>query len=161
MLQRFALVPAVVLMTGTLSMTPAPAVSGPTGRAERIIAAAQTCPSWCTFCHAMNNDMWSYPSEFPNNDGYFGCSAGACEWGNCPETEEQMTAEEFGTAIVIATEGSPAEISEILDQHPRRVVLNEQRSAIQIKGCRGEIIAHIPVDPSRLAGLLDIEYGTR
>jgi hypothetical protein len=160
-LKGLAVLPAIIVLAGSHSMAPAGAPEH-SGRAERIRAASNVCPSWCTFCHALNNDMWSYPDNiWPNNDGYFGCSPGACSWGDCPESEEQMTAEEFGTALVIAIEGSAEEIAEILGQHPRRVQLNESRSAIQIKGCRGEVVAHIPIEQARLDGILQLENSTR
>jgi hypothetical protein len=160
-LRYIALVSVMVLATTAETSRRVASASVSSARARQIqaVLAAGLCPSWCTYCAISGDKTISYPTQiYPNNDGYFDCSVGPCEWGNCGDTEEDMlTVLDVATAIVVSTEGSAQEIQGIITLHPTRVLLNEIRSAIQIKGCKGAIVVNIPIDAARFMQLLNLQ----
>lgn len=58
-----------------------------------------------------------------------------------------------------AKAGDPREMEILIRDHPESVTLNAERSAVQVKGCRGDVIAHIPLTPSQFAALMQQRAG--
>jgi len=85
------------------------------------------------------------------------CRSGSCDTKHGDCTLAQGSSRTFGKDIEMVRgtieRGDPAAIAGILKQFPQRVVVNVERSAIQVLGCTGEVAAHIPLSNALVADI--------
>lgn len=62
----------------------------------------------------------------------------------------EMSFPELWNAVRLA---SGEELRHLADRFPTRIKLNAERAAIQIHGCKGALVAHIPLEPAQLSAV--------
>lgn len=135
---------ALVLLASVvlLGSSPRAATSSP-AREAAIRAAMFHCPYVCTLC-AHYDDYTSAGSSNGNlQQPIAGCEFGFCTGDACDLGE--FSPRDRAEAIVVASAGSPDEIAALLERFPDNVHINMERGAVQITGCSGAIIAHVPL----------------
>lgn len=110
------------------------------------------CDNDCgaTNCSSFQHDMWTKEiSSTGWTGGIHGCQAGSCEGHGHEECQALLgssgTAGDALDAVWLEARGGDArKISHVLRTHPA-VRLNRQRRAVQLLGCGGIVVAHLPL----------------
>ena len=101
------------------------------------------CPSgWHLAILTMQSFLNSEWGSGPHYD--FNCYPGTCD-DEHPECD-QIEGEELEVLRLALAGDDVLEAARFINQHSARVVMNLARSAVQVSSCRGEIVAHLPVD---------------
>lgn len=134
-----------------------------------VVTAPAT--SDCVWCHedcpvgqhTAGNSGMSLPSEWTRNGGAH--TGGDCFSGTC-DTKHGPTPCDEGGGTVIPEGASDALLASLSDRDvdafkrigasfPNSIIVNADRAAVQIIGCRGAVVAHLPVDPTFIRELMD------
>ena len=119
-------------------------------REAAIRAAMVHCPGTCVDCPSWTDFSSPYgpgnEDEIHNIcDGY--TCAYVCDGQNEMDADEaELAARVRAEAIVAAADGAADEIAELIAFHPEVVTLNRERGAVQLIGCNGLVIGHLPLD---------------
>jgi hypothetical protein len=111
------------------------------------------CPGYCEPCEGGYRAWPVSEASDANNDSTFFCGTNACN--GCPSLTLDEAAR--SAAIDVAESGGPDAIYELLQQYPDDVRLDTDRNAIQIRGCNGMIVAHIPLSQATVDAVLLLE----
>jgi hypothetical protein len=160
---RFLLIGFVVLLQPVASSQPGPGTSS--GEASNPLNPERRICIDCVICGANQHmtGVWGPNpdySEYP--DGQHSCPEG---WGTCLEhgicggkDEEDSAAQpslssELEAVRQALASGDAEVLSDVLRTASPRVKLSTERSAIQVSGCGGEIVAHFPLPAGTLQAL--------
>lgn len=99
---------------------------------------------------------WSPNPDYSPEDGPHTCGSGWClSHGVCGGKEEESATEtplevELEAIRRAVASGQASELSDVLGWASPRVKMSTSRSAIQVSGCGGEIVAHFPLPPGTI-----------
>ena len=79
------------------------------------------------------------------------CQSGGCGEHNCDVTNEDAGILSVAMAITALKTGSRGSPQELAMRYPKTVSINNRLHAIQIKSCKGVVVAHIPMSDPGLA----------
>lgn len=124
------------------------------------IAEGNDCIDCSEICSSGYHDAWDngYDEWFRNGGAHSlddRCKSGSCDTKHGPYPcgiEGLMSSVELESLRISMAQGDVVAISKLMMRH-RQISLNVSRSAIQVAGCRGAIIAHIPVAGGTVADL--------
>lgn len=150
----------VALLRGTVVMGMALAIMGFRGSAEigtTISGLAWQCLG-CTSCTETDHKTLTTGSGFTVEGGGHpnSCLVNTCanEHDSCGQSRRD--AESAVLAINKALPRvTPAELEVLVTRLGERVTVNAHRQALQVSGCAGEIVAHIPLTQAQAAELLN------
>lgn len=110
--------------------------------------AAVHCDYICDPCGANKTVAFAFQQNSDVDDP-FSCSTGGCISGDCFVA---FNGADPATAVVAAiqSDASLQEVARVVRKYSSYVRYNLKRSAFQILGCNGDVIANIPVDPISL-----------
>lgn len=165
MVRNALVVAAVALAVGTASMSNprsglAAAVSIP------LVLDDTGCDLQCMTGGAIDcphgwHDAWevsSYPSAQRGQGAHNGqrCFSGTCDEKHpaCGEGGGDTFArvDHEGLRLSLATNNHRG-ASEVIAQHPKFLTVNVARSAVQVRNCVGDVVAHFPLESSAIARL--------
>lgn len=81
------------------------------------------------------------------------CKPGTCDTKHGPCQEVSSANDDKARAAIDG--GDAGAVSRLLRESSGRVVVNAERAAVQVLGCDGEMLSHLPVSQALLAVLLD------
>ena len=85
------------------------------------------------------------------------CKDGSCETKHGPCALAKAGGSTFETDLELVRSsidsGDPAAVSRLLLRFAGRVVVNVERSAVQVLGCTGGVVAHLPISNTLVASL--------
>jgi hypothetical protein len=111
------------------------------------VVGEQSCPPDYHYAWDGENDPWTRNGG-AHLDGL--CRSGTCDTTHGPLCD--FEGEGFGDDLAtLASSSSAARIADLTGSYPGRILLNRQRSAVQLTGCDGLVIRHIPVSRDVLA----------
>jgi hypothetical protein len=144
--------------------SPAPVRAAAVG--TPLSAAALACDVYCQEpqdCEPGWHDAWDPPPS-PNATRNGGahivaeCREGTCDVMHGPLCGgfggDGFSAVELETLRAFLARGDAAGMHAILAQHAESIMLNADRSAIQVLSCAGDVVAHLPATKRLVAALI-------
>lgn len=106
-------------------------------------------PNECNNDCAGSDHKITAAGENNTNDPYHTCDTHdreGCEGHQCNEEEQEQQAALLASASV-------DDLRELVHLYAANVVVNSHRKAIQVLGCSGEVVLHVPLPPDILESL--------
>jgi hypothetical protein len=132
----------------------APTIDVPTGEPalERLVVAWDgLLPLGCYTCGPCGTDNKDHElyGQPPPAGGKEAAHTEECQIGSCADHDDcgpGMAAanEAMWQVTRAALEATPSELAAVLDRHPGRMQVNNERAALQLIGCGGVIVASYP-----------------
>lgn len=132
-----------------------------------VLALAVVQEEECnTFCHRNECDQNEHvavgvddsEANSQQNDGWHltFCATGSCAQKHgplCGDTGTQFAASDLGELTGALADLDTEGVRAVLAQHGSQVVVNVERSALQVVDCTGAVRAHLPVTPTLIAAV--------
>ncbi len=102
--------------------------------------------------------FWWYAGEPIEPDGNYSHAHPYCDLTgqNCSCSSAFFDPEATERAAALVATGTIEAIRAALHDHPEVVVVNTERSAVQVVGCNGSIVVHAPLPSAVIAGLAEV-----
>jgi hypothetical protein len=77
----------------------------------------------------------------------------------CDDGENSLTPQALSDLLAAITDEDSEVIATLIERFPTRVALNEEREAIQVMNCKGDVVRHMDI-PKQLAATLARKLGS-
>lgn len=152
----------LAVTTGPVTVTAAPAVLAipvpmQEGGGCDLVCSENPCPN-------DSHDAWEptdvAPFAMRNGGQHYTptCYSGTCDTKHGPMPCEPLMGEDLEALRVGILDGNAAAIRSVQVQYPTKVNMNMSRSAIQVVGCAGLVLAHFPVSTELMASVASTEH---
>ncbi len=119
-----------------------------------VLAVRAPCYLHCDHCQGLSEHFTHAGTESGGVQHGSCWPGGTCEAHECDETEDDSDVRVVSVNEALATveAASPEQLADLVDRYPQLFSYNEERQAIQLLNCRGEVSAHVPLRPAQVEG---------
>jgi hypothetical protein len=122
-------------------------------RSSSSSALAAHCTYICDPCGTDKHVAFAFVPAGQVDDP-FACSLGGCFSGDC--LMAMTDRDPVNEIVVAASEEVPSQLADVVREYSDLVSYNGTRGALQVRGCSGEVIAHIPMSAKRFDAIAEL-----
>lgn len=138
-----------------LALTAFAAAKEPSLLNSRVVLAVRApCYLHCDHCQGLSQHFTHSGSENGGVEHGNCWAGGTCEAHGCGESDEDAAVRVVSVSEALKTleAAPPEEIPGLVERYPQIFSYNEERQAIQVLNCKGDVSVHVPLSLVQLTG---------